>query len=167
MSEYRFMFDHWDIYLNFCFSCFFQNFLRELLYIRKQKLRVICTHYWVSTVIGLGHSSRHCSSPFYPRPFDARDIYSLLSSFLPNSTNERSLGYITLIVTRRVRESAFLSAGRYKTRAGQEAPVQTQEEMERWQQKRRNASIIIINNNYKLKRAATFFFRFEKSDHVG
>lgn len=39
----------------------------------------------------------HCRPSFYRRSFDARDIYSLLSSFCFNSTNERSFGYITLI----------------------------------------------------------------------
>lgn len=62
-------------------------------------------------VIGLLHLSCHCTPPFSPRSFDARDICSLLSSFLPNTTNERSLGYITLIVTHRVREPASSGLG--------------------------------------------------------
>lgn len=47
------------------------------------------------------------------RPFDARDIHSLLSSFPSNFANEHSLGYITLIRVRerekeRERESRLL-----------------------------------------------------------
>lgn len=68
-------------------------------------------------VIGLGHSSRHCSSSFCPRSFDARDIYSLLSSFFPNSANERSLGYITLIVNPLASEGPLPLCGSIQMRA--------------------------------------------------
>lgn len=132
---------------------------RKLFIHRKRKIAWCYTYASPSQhAIGLGHSSRHCRSPFYHRPFDARDIHSLLSSFFPNSANERSLGYITLIVTRRVREGPLPLCGSIQNaRAGQEASAQMRKR-EKVAADTGNGSVKRI----KMPRGRVFFFRAEK-----
>lgn len=70
---------------------------------------------------------------FAPRSFDARDVCSLLSSFFPNCANERSLGYITLVVTRCEPERVhFLPAGRYKRARDKRAQTHERKRRQKW-----------------------------------